>query len=269
MLKLAVVGFGAIGQELARLLQADPAIRITQIIVPPRSARKVESFGARLAPHARVLSTVDLASGGRPDVIAECAGHEAVRTHVIPALEAGVPCVIASTGALQQADDFSRLEVAAQRGTTRVQLISGAIGAIDALAAAKVGGLDQVLYVGTKPPRSWIGTPAEQACDLATLTSPCVIFRGNAREAALTYPKNANVAATVGLAGLGLDQTQVELIADPGVVHNMHSLFAHGAFGRFEMRLENLPLTDNPKTSALTVYSLTHIVRNMAAHIVL
>ena len=267
MLKLAVVGFGAIGRELARLLQADPAIGITQIIVPLRSIERVDPLRAALAVDARVLSAVDLSAGARPDAVVECAGHEAVSVHIVPALQAGIPCVVASVGALHEAGLLSRLDEAARAGRARVHLITGAIGAIDALGAARIGGLDEVLYVGTKPPRGWLGTPAEQVCDLAALDAPHVIFKGSAREAALAYPKNANVAATVGLAGLGLDRTQVELVADPGVTRNTHRLSARGAFGRFDMLLENLPLPDNPKTSALAAYSLARVVRNLVASV--
>ena len=267
-LHIALVGFGAIGQALARQLGADGRLVLTQVVVPPSPSDALQSAAAQLAPQARVLAALDVSPEQRPDLVVECAGHSAVDAHLVPALQAGIPCVMASVGALHDQALLSRLELAASQGNTRVQLVSGAIGAIDALTAARLGGLDELTYVGRKPPLSWKGTPAEKVCDLAQLSSPQVIFRGSARQAAQDFPKNANVAATVSLAGLGLDRTQVELIAGPGVTRNVHTVVARGAFGRMELTLENFPLADNPKTSALTVYSLERAVRNAADRVV-
>lgn len=261
-LRLAVVGFGAIGQALAQELACDERVRLAQVIVSPRSLAAAQAACAAIAADVRVASALDCGPGQRPDLVVECAGHTAVLAHLVPALQAGIPCAMASVGALHDADLLARLEAAAHEGGTRLQLVAGAIGGIDALAAARFGGLDEVTYVGRKPPLSWAGTPAELAFDLARLAVPQVVFRGSARQAAAQFPKNANVAATVSLAGLGLDRTQVELVADPGVARNVHTVIARGAFGRLELLMENLPLAANPKTSALTVYSLVRAVRN-------
>src|SRR5437868_7415573 len=260
--RIALVGCGAIGASMLELLQADTALEVKAIVVPADAFASAQATAQRLAPGAQLVSSVPLEG---IDLVVEAAGHAAIEAHVLPALQRGTPCVVASVGALSAQGFAEKLESAALAGGTQVQLIAGAIGAIDALAAARIGGLDQVRYTGRKPPRAWKGTPAEQGRDLDALTSEIVIFEGSAREAATLYPKNANVAATVSLAGLGLDRTLVRLIAHPAVADNVHVVEAQGAFGSFELTMRNKPLAANPKTSALTVYSAVRALRNRVA----
>lgn len=261
MLHVSMVGCGAIGRGVMELLKSDPDVVFDVVIVPEHTMDEARDAVSALAPSARVATHLD---ERRPDLLVECAGHHALEEHIVPALERGIPCMVVSVGALSEPGMAERLEAAARRGGTQVQLLSGAIGAIDALAAARVGGLDEVIYTGRKPARAWTGTPAEQLFDLDALTEPTVIFEGTARDAARLYPKNANVAATVSLAGLGLDRTSVKLLADPHAVENVHHVEARGAFGGFELTMRGKPLAANPKTSALTVFSVVRALGNRA-----
>jgi aspartate dehydrogenase len=262
MLHVSMIGCGAIGVGVLELLKNDAEIAFDVVIVRPSGMDAARPLVGSLAPDARVATRLDGES--RPDLLVECAGHRALEEHVVPALERGIPCMVVSVGALSERGLAERLEESARRGGTQVQLLSGAIGAIDALSAARVGGLDSVLYTGRKPPQAWKDTPAEEACDLDAIDTATVIFEGTARDAARLYPKNANVAATLSLAGLGLDRTMVRLYADPGVTRNVHHVTASGAFGDFELTMRGHPLARNHKTSALTVYSVVRALGNRA-----
>jgi aspartate dehydrogenase len=174
-----------------------------------------------------------------------------------------------SSGALADDKLREKLVRAAEEGESQLSVVSGAIGALDALAAAGVGGLASVTYRGRKPPQGWAGSPAEGKLDLDSLTRPAVHFSGSARDAALQYPKNANVAASVALAGLGFDNTQVELVADPGIARNIHEIVAEGDFGRFEFRIEGDALPDNPRSSAIAAMSVVRASLNRSTSLVI
>jgi aspartate dehydrogenase len=70
------------------------------------------------------------------------------------------------------------------------------------------------------------------------------------------------------LAGIGLDNTRVEMIADPAVRINGHRIMARGAFGRLEIVLENNPLATNPKSSELTALSLVRLIEHQTQSII-
>jgi aspartate dehydrogenase len=255
MLSVTLIGFGAIGRSLLARTHGHAALRITHVVVPHDRVAQAQSVAG-----ADVTVTDAVPADAR--LVLECAGHGALTDHVMPALSRGVECAVLSVGALSEPGLVEQLDDAARRGGTRLHLLSGAIGGVDAIAAARLAGLIDVTYTGRKPPQGWRGTPAEQQHDLGSLSEPTVILQATAREAARLYPKNANVAATIALAGLGLDATMVRLIADPGVTENVHEIAVRGAFGVMNLTMRGNPLPDNPKTSALTVLSALRFLHN-------
>lgn len=254
MQRVTLIGFGAIGRTLFQRMAGVTGLRITHVVVP-------EAFAADARAAAQGAEVVT-AVPADTDLVVECAGHQALTEHVLPALARGTECAVLSIGALSEPGLPELLAEAAAKGGTQVHLLSGAIGGVDAIAAARIAGLDSVTYTGRKPPTGWRGTPAEAVVNLDTIEEPTVILEDTAREAARLYPKNANVAATVSLAGLGLDNTQVRLIADPTVTENIHQIDVRGAFGEMQITMRGKPLPDNPKTSALTVLSALRFLHN-------
>lgn len=253
--QVTLIGFGAIGRTLFARMAGHPSVRITHVVVPEGHRAEAQ---AALGPTVTVCGAVPSETA----LVLECAGHAAITDHVLPALDRGIECAVLSIGALSENGLPEQLAEAAQRGGTHVHLLAGAIGGIDAIASARIAGLDSVTYTGRKPPGSWRGTPAEGLIDLDAITVPTVFLEATAREAAQLYPKNANVAATVSLAGLGLDATRVRLVADPTVSENIHEIDVRGAFGEMQITMRGKPLPDNPKTSALTVLSALRFLNN-------
>jgi len=263
MLKVLMIGYGAVAGYAAARLSGHPAVRIEWGLC--RAGREAAAKAA-LGDDVRLITTVaDLA--GPVDVAIDCAGHAGLAAHGPDLLARGIDVATVSIGALADAALADRLADAARAGGAQLELVAGAIGAVDALAAARQGGLDRVTYTARKPPAGWRGTAAEEAIDLDHLEAPVEFFRGTAREAALRYPKNANVAATIGLAGLGLDETTASLIADPTSDGNRHEIAAAGAFGSFRFEIEGRPLPGNPKSSSLTAMAVVRAILNRATPI--
>ncbi|WP_108882548.1 aspartate dehydrogenase [Anderseniella sp. Alg231-50] len=262
-MNIVVIGFGAIASYVSAKLSEDSDVVVACVLCRQgRDNAAVDALGAGVKP----INTVDDIPGDT-DLVIECAGHAALAEYGPAVLQRGIDLMCTSNGALAQPELADRLSSAAQAGGSRLQLVSGAIGAIDAIAAAKVGDIDRIVYRGRKPPQGWKGSPAEDAIDLDNLDGPACHFSGSAREAALRYPKNANVAATVALAGSGLDETRVELVADPTIIENIHEIEVEGTFGRLQFRIDGKPLPGNPKSSALTAMSVVAAVRNRMARI--
>jgi aspartate dehydrogenase len=261
---VAIIGYGAIGQVLAAgLLEGCP--RLVGVLVRPR---QVEEARANLPAPVVVVPSLEDLLALHPRLVVESAGQGAVRDYADEILSSGTDLMVVSTGALAQQSLLDRLTAAAAENGARILIPAGAIAGLDGLGSLKAAGLTAVTYTSTKPPLAWRGTPVEDKLDLLSLGERTVFFEGSAREAALSYPKNANLAATVALAGMGLDRTTVRLVADPAASGNIGMIEASSEIGDMKVVMAGRA-SANPKTSASTAFSLLHAVRSRSAALVI
>lgn len=264
---LGIIGFGSIASTLMEVLAAslDRPIDRVVCLVRPASLEKTRQALAQhsgVAAHLDAVDSLDDLVATRPDIVIECAGHEAVQSFAVPLLRQGIETVVTSIGALSDPELHADLIGGARSGDTRMVLPAGAVGGIDVLSAVSRSGVEDVTYTSRKPPGAWRGTPAEKLLDLEGLAEEAVFYQGTARAAASDYPKNANVAATIALAGAGFENTRVRMVADPAVDCNVHEFEVKSAAAELSITVRGRPSPQNPKTSLPTVYSLAREVMN-------
>mgnify|MGYP005816536709 CR=1 FL=1 len=263
--RLVFIGWGAINSRVGEILKQ----RRCPVEIVAIATTDTPEARSKLPRGVPFLSSADELAALKPDLVVEAAGRAAISQWAPAALAAAPAMIIASTSAFSDDGVLAWLADLAERHQSRIEIPSGAIGGMDALASAAVLGLDDVLHQIVKPPLAWKATAAEQLIDLDRLTDRTVFFSGSARQASRSYPQNANATVVTSLAGIGLDRTRVEMIADPSVSMNGHRIAARGAFGRMEITLENKPLATNPKSSELTALSLVRLIEHRFRHLII
>ena len=284
MQRVVLLGYGAIGRavhlEIARLnasgsdlksaqgsANAPPYAEIIGLWVRDRKSINMEGFD--LPASTAIVDSLEDAIALKPDLVVECAGHSAVDQFGAAILRMGSDLMMVSIGAMAEKQREQSLREAAHISKRQLTLPAGAIGAIDWLVAARYAGLSKVTLRSTKPPGGWVGTAAEKRVNLVQLSQATPVFQGSARQAALIFPANANVAATIALAGLGFDDTQVELIADPALSANEHCVEAVSNMGSMTITVQGRTDPSNPKTSVSTAFSVVRAILNRNASIVI
>jgi aspartate dehydrogenase len=260
-LRVALGGFGAIGGAVARRLDRGlPGLRLAAV-----SARDISKAEARMAGFARPVPVVALeALADLAEIVVECAPAAVFRRIAEPAVRAGRILLVVSVGQLLEQGDLVEL---ARASGARIIVATGALLGLDAVRAAAEGETFSVRMITRKPPRGLAGAPylAEHGITLENLRAPLKVFEGSARDGARGFPANVNVAAALSLAGIGPDRTRLEIWADPDLERNVHQIVVEAEAARFEMRIENVPSEDNPRTGRLTPLSVIAALNSLTA----
>ncbi len=265
MIKVGIIGCGAIGKELAIACQKKFADEVTLEAVAdvdPTQARKLIS---KLRPKPKILSTDQLIK--RCDLVIEAASKQAAYEVVKKALSLGKDVMVMSVGGILGRE--KEIFELARTHRCCLYLPSGGVVGIDGLKAAGIGKIYRVTLTTRKPPQGFEDAPyvIKNRINLKNLKQEKLLFEGNAAAAVKGFPKNINVSATLSIVGLGAKKTKVRIIASPHMLVNVHEVYVQGDFGSFYTRTENFPSEENPRTSRLAILSavatLERILRNV------
>ena len=262
-LRVALAGFGTVGQELARHLAAGaiPLVRLTAIAA--RDLDKARANSAKLAPRPLVVPVAALPE--HADVVVECATGDALPEIARATLGAGKVLVPVSVGGLAAHPEV--LEWPRTLGG-RIRVATGALPGLDAIRAAAEGGIRSLRLTSRIRPDSLVREAyvRERGFDFTKpLGEPVQVFEGTAREAALAFPKHFNVAVTLSLAGIGLDRTEVVVLADPGVPGAVHNVEVEAEDIQLSLTSRNRPSATNPRTSRAVAPSILAALRALVA----
>jgi aspartate dehydrogenase len=257
--KTAIAGLGTIGTTLARQLSQGAISGIELVAIAARDPQKARAVLDEIGCGVPVLPIADLVSVA--DLVVECAPAAILPEIARPMLAAGKKVMVLSAGALLSNPDL--LDLAKQTGG-QIIVPTGALLGLDAVSAAAEGKIESIRMVTRKPVNGLLGAPylEEHAIEIVGITEPLKVFDGTAREAAKGFPANLNVAVALSLAGIGPDETRLEIWADPTVTRNTHRIMVDSDSARIDMTIENIP-TENPKTGRITALSVLAALRKL------
>jgi aspartate dehydrogenase len=263
MIRIGMLGFGAIGRRVAEASAASQLEGIELVAALVRTPRAAD--GGRLD----ITHDPDWFLRYRLDAVVEGAGHQAVRDYAVRVLDNGADLYVTSVGAFTDAALLDRVVDAARLNGCRVYLPSAGIGGLDMLASLARGGLEEATITVRKDPASWKGTAAEHIVDLDRLAQPHTVFDGPVREGAKLYPQNVNISAATAFAGIGLDRTRVVIVADPTITTHVCEITARGPLGSMRFVEDLVPSPENRKTSTLVGHAIVKTLRNRVATLVI
>lgn len=260
-MNVGIAGFGTIGLRVAEAL--DRGIDGLELAaVHTRSAGRAAERVAAFRRPVPLCGLEELIA--RSDVVVECVPRAAFEVIAAGVVGAGRILVTVSGAALLE---HPELVDSARLHGGRIVLATGALLGLDAVRAAAEGEIRSVTMITRKPPRSLADAVyvREHGIDLSGLAEPLRLFAGSAREGARLFPANVNVAAALGLAGIGAERTRLEIWADPTLTRNTHSIVVDADSARLEMKIENVPSDENPGTGRITALSVIACLRSLVS----
>lgn len=264
-MRISIIGCGAIGSALAEaLVEMDD---IEKIYVTDRKREKAAEL---LKKSSKIMFSPDPKKTiDQVDLVVEAASQEAVKNFIPTALEMGKDVIVMTVGTFADDEFRKKCEELAKENNCKIYLPSGAVCGVDGVCASSIGKVEEIVLITYKPPEALrdVKYLEDRKIDLDKLSRPTVVFNGHARDAIRYFPRNINVAATISLAGIGMEKTRVRIVVDPGAKMNAHRVIVKGQSGEIEVNCRNLPSPANPKTSYIAIFSAIATIKKILGNV--
>lgn len=266
-LKLGIVGCGAIGSSLGKIIIKDFSDQITLSSLFDINISKAQQLSHLLRGDFSLAVNSFRELIRKSQFIIEAASSNSSRHIARRALEAGCNIMVMSVGGI--IGHVDKLVKLARSHQVCLYIPSGAISGLDGLKAARLINLREVTLTTIKNPLAFRGVKylEEKGINLEGLRNDKILYFGPAKEAVRLFPQNINVAAVLSLAGVGADRTQVKIVASPRAKKNIHEVRIDSTAGTIFTRTENILHPENPKTSYLAVLSAVATLKQILSPI--
>lgn len=267
--KISIIGCGAIGSELAQHVDSNMAKNVTLLSILDIRPENAETLKSKLSNNSPLLFNnfddfVKSESFKEVELVIEAASQNAITSYLNQLISFKKDVLVMSVGAFANSAFFSEVSRNVESNDINIYVPSGAIAGIDALKSVK-NSVSYVTLTTTKNPNSLKDSPffKNNNFTVDSIKKRTLLFEGSAIEAVQNFPANVNVAALLGLAGIGVEKTKVNVIADPSIRINKHEIKVIGKFGELIVRVKNIPSSTNPKTSYLAILSVIECLRSI------
>lgn len=271
MKKISIIGCGAIGSELALSIDSEMVdkVKISSLFdLNLEYAENLRSILKNNSPelYGNFSDYVNSKSFKEVDLVIESASQEAVKAYIRKILSERKDILVMSVGSFADSIFYADIVKYVAKYKNNIYVPSGAIAGIDAIKSTR-NFISSVTLTTTKNPESLRGAPFFQTSqiDLDSLKKRTIIFEGSAVEAVKYFPANVNVAALLGLVGLGVEKTKVNIVVDPSTRINKHEIKVTGKFGELIIMVKNIPSSKNPRTSYLAILSALECIRSIVS----
>lgn len=218
--RIGIIGFGYIGSYVYNRIMTHPEYGLEVAFVYEKEKEKLKNI-----PSSLILDDLHEFPQRNADLVVEMAHPSVSREYGVEILQS-VDYMPLSLTALADESLFSEMKNTAEKNGTCLFVPHGAAVGIESLHECRES-WREVKVVMRKNPRNLDFSNAPK-WKSEEIKSEAILYEGPTRGICSIFPRNVNAHAAVALAGIGFDETQSILVADPSLDVSVIEIEARG-----------------------------------------